>query len=169
MGKILRLKEICDKALTCAPRSSCVVVRRIEKTHGHEGGARFQGRRLPEAPQCEPERWERTIPVHPLHERQHGETEGHPTAPAAICFTPPSPRSTCSTKEHDIFWCTADAGWIGHSYLVTGCCRTERRRSCSKAPQLLSLTVSGRSLRFGVNILYTALTAGAHDERRRPL
>ena len=61
-------------------------------------------------------------PVHPLHERQHGETEGilHGTGGYLLYATLTS-KYVFDLKEHDIFWCTADAGWItGHSYLVYG-------------------------------------------------
>ncbi len=50
-----------------------------------------------------------------------GKPKGCCTPPAAIWSMPPSPSSTSSTTTKDIYWCTADVGWVtGHSYLVYG-------------------------------------------------
>ena len=48
--------------------------------------------------------------------------------------------------EGDMYWCTADIGWVtGHSYIVYGpLCATVRRRSCSRAsPPTRTRVVSG--------------------------
>ena len=153
-GKILRLKEICDKALDMCPQvESCVVVRRIEKRTAMKAGRDFWWDDVlaPEAPQCEPERMEANDPLFILY------TSGSTAKPKGILhgtggyllYATLTSKYVFDLKEHDIFWCTADAGWItGHSYLVYERCRTERRRSCSKAcPTSPSPTVSGRSLR----------------------
>ena len=45
------------------------------------------------------------------------------TPPAATSRRSPSPTSTCSTSTPttDVYWCTADIGWVtGHSYIVYG-------------------------------------------------
>ena len=105
---------------------------------------------------------ERTIPVHPLHERQHGEPKASCMAPAAICLRHPHLEVRVRPQEHDIFWCTADAGWItGHSYLVYGPLSNgttslmfEGVPNFPKPDPFL-----GDVEKFGVNILYTAPTA----------
>ena len=54
---------------------------------------------------------------------------------------------TFDYHDGDIFWCTADVGWVtGHSYIVYGpLSRTEPPRSCSKAcPPIPMPGVSGR-------------------------
>ena len=69
-GKILRLKEICDKALDMCPQvESCVVVRRIEKRTAMKAGRDFWWDDVlaPEAPQCEPERMEANDPLFILY------------------------------------------------------------------------------------------------------
>ena len=61
--------------------------------------------------------------LHPLHLGHHRESRrGSSTPPAATSRRSPPPRSTSSTcKDEDVFWCTADIGWVtGHSYVVYG-------------------------------------------------
>ena len=165
-GKILRLKEICDKALDMCPQvESCVVVRRIEKRTAMKAGRDFWWDDVlaPEAPQCEPSGW-KNDPLFILY------TSGSTAKPKGILhgtggyllYATLTSKYVFDLKEHDIFWCTADAGfWItGHSYLVYGRCRTERRRSCSRRAQLPKPDRFWEIVeKFGVNILYTAPTA----------
>ena len=49
-------------------------------------------------------------------------------------------------KDDDMFWCTADIGWVtGHSYIVYGPLQTARRAWCTRAhPTIPSRTASGR-------------------------
>ena len=51
-----------------------------------------------------------------------GKPKGIMHTPAGISRRSPSRTSTCSTStETDVFWCTADVGWVtGHSYIVYG-------------------------------------------------
>ena len=150
-GKILRLKEICDKALDMCPQvESCVVVRRIEKRTAMKAGRDFWWDDVlaPEAPQCEPERMEANDPLFILYtSAARRNRRASCMAPAAICFTPPSPRSTCSTSRNMTF-SGARPTPAGSPVIPTSCtgrCRTGRRRSCSKAcPTSPSPTVSGR-------------------------
>ena len=50
-------------------------------------------------------------------------------------------------KENDVYWCTADIGWVtGHSYVVYGPLATARPSSCTKARRIVRIaTASGRS------------------------
>ena len=66
---------------------------------------------------------QRASALHPLHLRLHRQAQGHPAhhrrLPARHVADAPSGSSTC--KEDDIYWCTADIGWVtGHSYIVYG-------------------------------------------------
>lgn len=121
-GKILRLKEICDKAWTCArPQvESCVVVSPHRETHGHEGGRDFCGRRVcSRRPIASRGADEERPPVHPHIERQHGEKPKWAScmAPAVICFTPPPPEVRVRPKSMTFSGASADAGWINRSSL----------------------------------------------------
>ena len=62
-------------------------------------------------------------------------------------------------KEDDVYWCTADVGWVtGHSYIVYGPLSTAPPASCSRAPRTSRTDPSGPSPP-PVTILYTAPTA----------
>ena len=166
-GKILRLKEICDKALDMCPQvESCVVVRRIEKRTAMKAGRDFWWDDVlaPEAPQCEPERMEANDPLFILY------TSGSTAKPKGILhgtggyllYATLTSKYVFDLKEHDIFWCTADAGWItGHSYLVYGPLSNgttslmfEGVPNFPKPDRFWEIVE-----KFGVNILYTAPTA----------
>ena len=166
-GKILRLKEICDKALDMCPQvESCVVVRRIEKRTAMKAGRDFWWDDVlaPEAPQCEPERMGANDPLFILY------TSGSTAKPKGILhgtggyllYATLTSKYVFDLKEHDIFWCTADAGWItGHSYLVYGPLSNgttslmfEGVPNCPKPDRFWEIVE-----KFGVNILYTAPTA----------
>ena len=62
--------------------------------------------------------------VHPLHVRLDGQAEGHPAHHRRL---PDGRRvrrtgtSSTSSPESDVYWCSADVGWVtGHSYIVYG-------------------------------------------------
>ena len=166
-GKILHLKEICDRALEMCPQvKDCIVVRRIEKrTEMMYDRDHWWGDFLAaEAPKCEPEKMESNEPLFILY------TSGSTAKPKGIVhgsggyllYATLTSKYVFDLKETDIYWCTADAGWItGHSYLVYG-----------------PLSIGSTSLmfegvpnypnpdrywdvveKFGVNVLYTAPTA----------
>ena len=66
-------------------------------------------------------------------------------------------------KEDDIYWCTADVGWVtGHSYIVYGplAQRHDGRDVRGRARTTRTRTASGRSSRStGSTVFYTAPTA----------
>lgn len=166
-GKILSLKDICDKAIDMCPDvASCVVVRRIEKRTDMALGRDFWWDDLTskESPHCEPERMESNDPLFILY------TSGSTAKPKGIVhgtggymlYATLSSKYVFDLKEEDVYWCTADAGWItGHSYLVYG----------PLSNGVTSLMFEGVPNhpkpdrywevveKFGVNILYTAPTA----------
>lgn len=166
-GKILHLKDICDKALDMCPQvKSCVVVRRIEKRTDMrvDRDVWWDDSMASMSPHCEPESMEATDPLFILY------TSGSTAKPKGILhgtggyllYATLTMKYVFDLKETDIYWCTADAGWItGHSYLVYG----------PLSNGVTSLMFEGVPNyphpdrfwdvveKFGVNILYTAPTA----------
>lgn len=166
-GKILQLKDTCDKALAECPQvSNCVVVRRIEKRTemAADRDVWWDDLMAGEAPTCEPERIESNEPLFVLY------TSGSTAKPKGIVhgsggyllYAALTTKYAFDLKENDIMWCTADAGWItGHSYLVYG-------PLANGATSLMFEGVPNYPKpdrywdvveKFGVNILYTAPTA----------
>ena len=73
----------------------------------------------------------------------------------------PDDASTCSISEDDIYWCTADIGWVtGHSYVVYGPLAERRdHASCTRArPTTPTRIASGH---------HRAATASRFSTRRR--
>ena len=126
-GKVLPLKETCDQALAKSPTvEKCVVLRRV----GQEGVPMTEGRDV----------W-----WHDVVDTQPGELSAVPLDSESDLFILYTSGSTGKPKgirhttagynlwakrtfqwvfdhrEDDVYWCTADCGWItGHSYVVYG-------------------------------------------------
>ena len=166
-GKILHLKEICDKALDMSPQvESCVVVRRMELRTDMkvDRDVWWDDQMAGESPHCEPERMESNDPLFILY------TSGSTAKPKGILhgtggyllYATLTMKYVFDLKETDIYWCTADAGWItGHSYLVYGPLSNgatslmfEGVPNYPKPDRYWDIVE-----KFGVNILYTAPTA----------
>lgn len=166
-GKILHLKDLCDKALDQCPQvKSCIVVRRIEKRTemAAERDLWWDDLLAGAAPSCEPARMEANEPLFVLY------TSGSTAKPKGIVhgtggyllYASLTMKYVFDLKETDIYWCTADAGWItGHSYLVYGPLANgatslmfEGVPSYPKPDRFWEVVE-----KFGVNILYTAPTA----------
>ena len=137
--------------------------RRRGPTAATSGGTTPSRRRPTEH---EPRAVRRRAPaVHPLHLGHDREAEGHPAhhrrLPDPGAPTRTATSSTC-TPETDVFWCTADIGWVtGHSYIVYG-------PLANGATQVMyegtpDTPHQGRwweiIQKYGVTILYTAPTA----------
>ena len=126
-GKCLPLKETVDKALEKSPTvEKCIVLRRCENDCQMKEGRDHWWHELVEAasPAC---------PATPLDSETSsfilytsgstGKPKGirHTTAGYNI-WTKKTFQWVFDHREDDIFWCTADCGWItGHSYIVYGC------------------------------------------------
>ena len=132
-GRVLPLKRFADEALAeCPSIKHVVVVQRRPGAAGDEAFANMtEGRdhwwhRLLDAaasPTARPRRWTpRTCCSSSIPRAPPENPRASSTPPAAISPRSPPPRSTSSTcKEDDVFWCTADIGWVtGHSYVVYG-------------------------------------------------
>jgi acetyl-CoA synthetase len=131
-GQVLPLKRFADEALAACPSvRHVVVVRRRPGSDGDESWTTMQeGRdhwwhRLLDAasPQCEPEAMDAEDLLFILY------TSGTTGKPKGIVHTTggylthvaATTRYVFDLKDDDVFWCTADVGWVtGHSYVVYG-------------------------------------------------
>ncbi|HET7599195.1 MAG TPA: acetate--CoA ligase [Gemmatimonadales bacterium] len=131
-GQIVPLKRFADEALASCPSiQDVIVVRRRPDGPGDESFAEFrEGRdhwwhRLldGESPKCEPAPMEAEELLFILY------TSGTTGKPKGIVHTTggyltqvaSTTRYVFDLREDDVFWCTADVGWVtGHSYVVYG-------------------------------------------------
>jgi acetyl-CoA synthetase len=125
-GKYIPLKQNVDKALLSCPDVSSVVV--VERTQGEI--AWVEGRDLwyheavrQAAPHCPAEPMDAEDPLFILY------TSGSTGKPKGVLHTTGgyllqasmTHRYVFDYHDGDIYWCTADIGWItGHSYIVYG-------------------------------------------------
>jgi len=127
-GSIVPLKQNVDEALAgCPSVENVILVRRIGEAvhmHFHEGRDHWYHRLMDEAPlQCPAEPMDAEDPLYILH------TSGTTAKPKGVVHTTggymvgvsATHRWVFDIKDEDIFWCTADIGWVtGHSYVVYG-------------------------------------------------
>jgi acetyl-CoA synthetase len=172
-GGIVPLKRNCDKALEeCPSIEHVVVVQRRPGAGGDEafadmkeGRDHWWHRLMRDAdPECEPEQMDAEDVLFILYTSgTTGKPKGivHTTAGYLLGATVTT-KLVFDLKEEDVFWCTADVGWVtGHSYVVYGplangatCLMYEGAPDWPEKDRFWELCE-----RHGVTILYTAPTA----------
>jgi len=166
-GKHIPLKEIVDEALsTCPSVENVIVVKRTQKTcpMQHRRDHWYHERLEMAEEYCQPEPLNAEDPLFILYTSgSTGKPKGvvH-TQAGYLLHTSLSHKYVFDIRPHDIYWCTADIGWVtGHSYGVYG----------PLANATTSLMFEGTPTypnpdrfwqivdKFKVNIFYTAPTA----------
>ena len=124
--KITPLKEISDEAMKSTPSiEKCIVLKRTKSSINMQNNRDFWWhKQMKEASSnCTVEIMDSEDPLFILYTSgSTGKPKGiqHATAGYMI-YTEYSFRNVFQYNEGDIYWCTADIGWItGHSYIVYG-------------------------------------------------
>jgi acetyl-CoA synthetase len=128
-GQIVPLKQMADEALRDTPSIRHVVV--VQRQAGapipvaiKEGRDHWYHRLMQHAdPQCEPEAMDAEDMLYILYTSG---TTGRPkgivhTTAGYLLGTYATTKWVFDLREDDVYWCTADIGWVtGHSYVVYG-------------------------------------------------
>ncbi len=169
-GQIVPLKQTADEALTGTPSiKNVLIVRRqpgeIIPVHVQEGRDHWYHRLMQDAsPECAPEPMEAEDMLYILYTSgTTGKPKGivHTTA-GYLVGTYATTKWVFDLKDTDVYWCTADIGWVtGHSYVVYGPLQNGATVVMYEgAPDWPSKDRFWDIVeRYGVTIFYTAPTA----------
>jgi acetyl-CoA synthetase len=128
-GQVVPLKQMADEALEGTPSIRNVVI--VQRLHGSpvpvhvkEGRDHWYHRLMQDASySCEPERMDAEDMLYILYTSG---TTGKPkgivhTTGGYLVGTYATAQWVFDYKDEDVYWCTADIGWVtGHSYVVYG-------------------------------------------------
>ena len=169
-GQVVPLKQMADEALKGTPSIQHVVI--VQRLHGspvpvhvEEGRDHWYHRLMQDAPYtCEPEKMDAEDMLYILYTSG---TTGKPkgivhTTGGYLVGTYATTKWVFDLKEDDVYWCTADIGWVtGHSYVVYGPMANgatvvmyEGAPDWPKKDRFWEIVE-----RYGVTIFYTAPTA----------
>ncbi len=166
-GRAIPLKRIVDEAIMDLPFvEKVVVLRRLEPKVDLIGEKEIDFYEFLDghSDYCEPEVMDAEDPLFILY------TSGSTGKPKGVLHTTGgymvgtyySMKTVFDLKDDDVFWCTADPGWItGHSYIVYGPLVAGATQVIAEgAPNYPDFGRWWRIIeKYGVNIFYTAPTA----------
>jgi acetyl-CoA synthetase len=169
-GQVVPLKKMADEALRGTPSiRNVVIVQRLHgspvEVHVQEGRDHWYHRLMQDAPYvCEPEKMDAEDMLYILYTSG---TTGKPkgivhTTGGYLVGTYATTKWVFDLKEDDVYWCTADIGWVtGHSYVVYGPLANGATVVMYEgAPDWPEKDRFWRIIeRYGVTIFYTAPTA----------
>lgn len=125
-GRVLPIKQNADQAMAaCQFVKNCVVVKRIDQDTAMEKGRDHWWQEVMKdaSATCEAERMDAEDPLFILYTSgSTGKPKGvlHSTA-GYLLYTTMTFQDVFDYREEDVYWCTADIGWVtGHSYIVYG-------------------------------------------------
>jgi len=166
-GAIIQLKNAADKAVTSCPSiKNVIVVKRVgNEIHMANGRDHWYHDLMKNANRyCEPEKMDTEDILFMLY------TSGSTGKPKGIVHTTGGYMTGVTStmqwvfdlKAEDVFWCTADVGWVtGHSYVVYGSMANGATQVIYEgSPDWPERNRFWRIIeKYGVTIFYTAPTA----------
>ena len=166
-GKIISLKQIVDTALKkCPDVKKCIVIKRTgNKVNWVESRDLYLDDEMSSVDTiCEPEEMSAEDPLFILYTSgSTGKPKGvlHTTG-GYLVYASMTHEYIFNYKEGDIYWCTADIGWItGHSYIIYGpLCNGATTVMFEGVPNFPNFSRFWQVVdKHQVNIFYTAPTA----------